>query len=291
MNSRRAFAAAAAFFGFALASVAAELPDLSSVATDLVTPETIESAPAPGLRVRQTLPGRANSAAYHTLYLPANWSPARKFPVLCEYAGNGSYSNAFGDVSTGVPERCNLGYGISGGTNFIWVCLPFVAVTNGQASIATRWWGDVEATIRYATNVVRLVCERFGGDTNALILCGFSRGAIAGNFIGLHDDRIAPLWRAFILHSHYDGVRTWPYEGSDRAAALKRLQRLDGRPQFISHEVAIAATGDYLRGTGVTGNFTLVPIPFRNHSDAWVLRDLAERRQVRAWLDTVLSNQ
>jgi len=274
-----------------VATSAAELPDLASVAPDLVAPAMIEHTPAPGLRARQTLPGWENSAVYHTLYLPANWQPGGKFPVIFEYPGNGGYSNAFGDVSTGVPEQCNLGYGISGGSNFIWVCLPFVAVNNGGPHVATRWWGDVDATIRYATNAVRFVCERFGGDTNALILSGFSRGAIAGNFIGLHDERIAPLWRAFILHSHYDGVRAWPYEGSDRAAALKRLQRLGGRPQFISQEGSVEATETYLRGTGVSGKFTFTAIPFRNHSDAWVLRDLPERRQVRAWLDTVLSNQ
>jgi hypothetical protein len=285
----RARAAITAFLGIAFPAFAAELPDLGSVAPDLVTPAMVEATPAPARRVRQTLPGWENSAVYHSLYLPTNWQPGRKFPVIFEYSGNGSYSNRFGDVSIGVPERCNLGYGLSGGTNFLWVCLPFVAVTNGHASIATRWWGDVEATIRYATNAVRFVCDRFGGDTNALILAGFSRGAIAGNFIGLHDDRIAPLWRAFVLHSHYDGVRTWPYADSDRAAALKRLQRLSDRPQFISHEISVAPTEDYLRATGVAGNFTFVTMPFRNHSDAWVLRDLPERRKLRAWLDAVLA--
>jgi hypothetical protein len=39
----------------------------------------------------------------------------------------------------------------------------------------------------------------------------------------------------------------------------------------------------------VAGNFTFVPVPFRNHSDAWVLRDVPERRRLRAWLDAALA--
>ena len=43
----------------------------------------------------------------------------------------------------------------------------------------------------------------------AVILCGFSRGAIGVNYIGLHDDQIAALWAGFITHDHYDGVLEW----------------------------------------------------------------------------------
>jgi hypothetical protein len=267
---------------------AAELPDLSTVPKDLRVPPMVDGAPAPGVRVKQTTPGWERTGVYHALYLPVDWRPDRKFPVLFEYAGNGGYSNRFGDVSLGVPEGSNLGYGISGGSNFIWVCLPFVAVTNGQKQIAAKWWGNVDETIRYCTNTVRFVCEKLGGDTDALVLCGFSRGAIACNFIGLHDDRIASLWRAFIAHSHYDGVRTnWGYAGADGAAALERLKRLRGRPQFITHETSTAEVEGYLRSTGIEAPFTILPIPFRNHSDEWTLRDLPERRKLRAWLDAV----
>jgi hypothetical protein len=45
--------------------------------------------------------------------------------VIVEYAGNGNYSNASGDVSRGVPEGSNLGYGISGGKGFVSVCAPY----------------------------------------------------------------------------------------------------------------------------------------------------------------------
>jgi predicted esterase len=104
------------------------------------------------------------------------------------------------------------------------------------------WWGDVEATVWYAQKTVGRVCEEYGGDAGAVILAGFSRGAIACNYIGLHDDEIGRLWRAFIPYSHYDGVIAWQYPGSDRASALVRLRRLKGRPVFVCHEESIEAT-------------------------------------------------
>jgi acetyl esterase/lipase len=270
------------------AAGAAELPDLRSIAPDLATPVMTDTAPAAGRRVRETVAGYDARAVYHALYLPTDWQPGKQFPVIFEYAGNGGFSNRFGDVCTGRPEGCNLGYGVGGGSNFIWVCLPYIAVTNGQMQLALQWWGDVDETLRYAKLAVRHIAERYGGDTNALFLAGFSRGAIAGNFLGLHDDTIARLWRGFICHSHYDGVRAWPYAGSDRAAAQERLRRLGNRPQWISHEGSVEATRAYLAATGVSGAFTLVPLPYRNHTDEWVLRPLPERERLRAWLWRVL---
>jgi len=44
--------------------------------------------------------------------------------VIVEYAGNGNYANKYGDVSSGEVEGSKLGYGISGGTGFIWICMP-----------------------------------------------------------------------------------------------------------------------------------------------------------------------
>ncbi|MEW6302027.1 MAG: hypothetical protein AB1705_01055 [Verrucomicrobiota bacterium] len=267
----------------------APLPDLSTVRPDLHTPPMTEGLPAPGQRVRAVTTGWESTGVHHALYLPRDWRPGKRFPVLVEYAGNGGYTNAFGDISLGTVEGSNLGYGISGGRGFIWICMPFVASTNGVKINATKWWGDVDETIRYCRATVNEVCTRYGGDTNRVVLCGFSRGAIAGNFIGLHNDDIASLWCAFILHSHYDGVNTrWPYAGADRASALARLQRLRARPQFITHEGSTAAAESYLRETGVPSDFTFQPIPFRNHSDQWVLRDLPERRRLRIWLKRAL---
>ena len=124
-----------------------------------------------------------------------------------------------------------------------------------------------------------------------MILAGFSRGAIACNYIGLANNDIARLWRGFIVHSHYDGVRRWGYDADDRASALTRLQRLGQRPQFISHEKSVAATERYLRDTGIAGEFTFVSLPFVEHTDTWVLRDLPERRQLRQWLKKAVAGR
>lgn len=271
----------------------AQLPDISSVAPDLEMPPLTSGKPAPGKRVKVRLPGHEQSSAYHVVYLPRGWSPERRFPVLVEYAGNGPYRNRFGDISTGRVEGSQLGYGISGGEGFIWLCLPYL--DNSGKTNVTRWWGSAQSynpqpTIDYCVEAVGSVCREFNGNTNELILCGFSRGAIACNYIGLHDDRIARLWRAFIPYSHYDGVRTgWPYPGADRASALARLRRLRGRPQFICGEGGnAAATEDYLRTTGIEGRFTIRGTGFRNHNDAWVLRPSPTRTALREWLEELL---
>jgi hypothetical protein len=167
--------------------------------------------------------------------------------------------------------------------------LPFVHPQ--QQTHQLQWWGDADATVAYCQETVDRICRDFGGDRCALILAGFSRGAIACNYIGLHDDAIAGLWLAFVAHSHYDGVRKWPYVDSDRPSALQRLERLRGRPQFISHETSVAETRDYLQQSGVMGDFTFVSLPFPNHTDSWVLRDLPERQQLRQWVDDILSRR
>lgn len=273
----------------ALMSVAARgggAPDISTVPRDLVTPAMTTGAPAPGRRVRVTPPEYEGTEVHHALYLPTDWRAGRTYPVIVEYAGNGPYRNRFGDVCTGKVEDCNLGYGLSGGRGVIWVCLPCVAKDGKRNQL--KWWGDVEATVRYCRTVVPRVCEEYGGDPSKVVLAGFSRGSVACNFIGLHDDETARLWRGFVCHSHYDGVRKWGYAGGDRRAATERLARLWGRPQFISHEVSVEKTRGYLDGTGVDGDFTFRAIPYRNHTDSWVLRDIPERAAARKWLAEVL---
>ena len=257
-------------------------PDLRSVEADLEVPTMVVSEPAAGERVRSTSDSYAGTEVHHVLYLPTDWEPGGTYPVIVEFAGNGGYANELGDSCTGRPEGASLGYGIGGGEEYIWLCLPFVSADGQENEL--RWWGDVERTVAYAKRVVPEVCAAYGGDPDAVVLAGFSRGAIACNFIGLHDDEIAALWAGFVCHSHYDGVRSWAYEGSDRVAARERLARLGDRPQWISHEGSVAEVSTYLESTGVDGEFTLRALPFRNHTDEWVLRDLPLRTELRAWM-------
>ena len=206
-----------------------------------------------------------------------------KYPVIVEYAGNKW------KTSLGTVEGSNLGYGISGGKRVIWVCMPFVDAKNRKN--ATTWWGDVDATVEYCKKTVVRICEEYGGDASAVFIAGFSRGSIACNFIGLHDEEIASLWRGFICHSHYDGVIEWEYAGSDRKAAAERLKRLGNRPQFISHEDDVSATKNYLRDIHPGGDFTFLAMSFKTHTDAWVLEDIPERKAVRQWFSSVLAGE
>ena len=89
-------------------SAGAELPDLRTVPADLETPPLLSVEPAPGIRVRQTTTGYSAHKLYHALYLPTNWQPHRRFPVIVEYAGNGNCTNRFGDASSGTVEGSNM---------------------------------------------------------------------------------------------------------------------------------------------------------------------------------------
>ena len=260
-----------------------ERAELGQLSMDLNVP-VIEVGPAnPGKRVKQTLPVYSETEVYHLLYLPTNWEAGKKYPVIVEYPGNGPWSNDIGDVSTGKVDGCNLGYGIGGGRDYIWISMPFISENGLQNQ--DWWWGDIEATKQYCMKTVELVCEKYGGDEQSVILAGFSRGAIAANYIGLHDDEIANIWQAFIANSHYDGLRKWDYPESDPESALKRLQRLKGRPQFICQEgKGTAETKAYLSNMGIEGDFTFMDISFRNHTNTWILYNIPERKVIREWL-------
>ena len=89
---------------------------------DLVTPVMTNKAPAAGKRVRQVAPEYKGTDVYHALYLPVDWKPDGKYPVIVEYTGNRfPPGNGSGEV-----KDANLGYGMSGGRGFIWVVMPYV---------------------------------------------------------------------------------------------------------------------------------------------------------------------
>jgi hypothetical protein len=268
-----------------------EFPDLGAIAADISVPRATESAAAAGRRTFVRLETHQPEIGY-VVFLPANWEPSRPWPVFVELPGNGGYEDANGDRCSGLPEDCVMGYGLTEGRDWIWVCLPFL---NGDGSaIARRWWGDAPAhdpaaTLRFWRAALADVHRRFAGAPEAVVLAGFSRGSIACNALGLHDDDTAALWAAFLACSHYDGVRPWGISGTDREAAERRLRRLGDRPQFICGEgEQTEATRAYLASTSVSQEqLTIVSTGFRNHSDQWTLRPCEVRSKARDWLTSL----
>lgn len=245
----------------------------AETAVDLIVPEVIDGIPAPGKRVLQSLPNYRDTLVRHALYLPTDWEPDKKYPLIVEYAGNGR------TVASGKP--C-LGYGISGGRHFIWLCLPFVSEDHQRDS--ETWWGDTESTVAYCKESVSVTCDQWGADSRSVFLVGFSRGAIACNVIGLHDDSIAKLWRGMICHSHYDDGR---WKGTDVTGARERIRRLGSIPQWISNEIPVVEKekiSSYVKSVFPSGDFTFVELPFSEHTESWVLRESQERRLVRDWI-------
>lgn len=279
-----------------------------AAAQDLVVPVQSEGPPAAGKRVAVTPPEYTATTVHHSLYLPSDWSPesvatGKTWPVIVEYAGN--HFPAAG--STGKVENTALGYGISAG-RFIWVTLPFVDSKN--KTNARTWWGDIDATINYATTNVPHLCRQFGGDPKTVFLCGFSRGAIATNFIGLHNDKIAALWCAFITHDHYDGILEWRGTtwgsplGTYRDSATRRLARLKGRPALVCQLTSTTPIVEYLRPRLPLGSFTFLDIDigsilgtFPNptaphpHTDRWLLKPSTSRQQLWDWVDRIVAGK
>lgn len=261
---------------------------------DLETPAMTDAPPGPGLRVRQVAPEYKDTEVYHALYLPVDWKPGGNYPVIVECTGNKFPVGG----STGEVKDANLGYGISGGKGFIWVSMPYVE--KGRQKNALTWWGDRQATIDYCKTNLPRICKDFGGDTNNIILCGFSRGAIATSYIGLADDEIASFWKAIFTHDHFDGAREWNYPESDRASALKRLARLKGRPVLVCGMGS--GERDYLRDHLELADFTFLHVPTKSlfnipegkvihaHTDLWMHKDSEYREKTRAWLRRVVDS-
>ena len=121
--------------------------NIESTPQDLFTPSATSATPAPGRRVRQSNREYAGTSVHHALYLPSDWRKDKTHPVIIEYAGNKW------KTSPGTVEGSNLGYGISGGTGVIWVCMPFVGhpETSKLRNMVGRRRGDR-----------RLLCEGRG---------------------------------------------------------------------------------------------------------------------------------
>jgi len=232
-------------------------------------PPVEEGAPAAGRRVFYAV-GDAQTAA--VLWLPRDWKPGASYPVIVEYPGNIFFTADC--YSTGRPEQCVIGYGMTRCMGAIWISLPFV---DAAGNVAEHGWGDPDATADFCVRAVEDVCERFGGDRTRLVLTGFSRGAIACGYIGLRNDTIAGLWRGMHCCQHYDGDG---WNGSTPEGALERARRFRGAAVFHTDN-AVEKVQPFIDALGAPA--TIVSSGLGAHSCAMFLDDRESTRRLREW--------
>ncbi|MGC6467757.1 MAG: hypothetical protein ACON38_10720 [Akkermansiaceae bacterium] len=264
----------------------------------LTLPPLSSGDPTPGKRVSITPDEYAGTKVHHMLYLPPHWesdwkTTGKRYPLIVEYSGNRAPRLG----STGRVEDSGLGYGLTAG-EAVWLNLPFVSPDG--TSNQPNWWGNEKATVDYAKTIVPKIVAEYGINPDQVILCGFSRGAIAVNYIGLHDDEIAKLWSAFVTHDHYDGIRQWqspwgaPLENYRKEAALRRA-RLNGRPVLICQN---GNTRDIQAIVGNASHITYLdidtklifgkfpnPTAIHPHTDRWLLKPSLQRNQAWDWME------
>ena len=250
-----------------------DVPPWQPIEGRLELPPVEEGLPAPGRRVRRRLAGDEGTGIHHLLYLPVDWRPDGRYPVIVEYPGNIHFVP--GCYSTGLPDQCGIGYGMSRGAGAIWLSMPFVDRTRG--AIAEDGWGDPDDTAAYCIDVVDDVGARFGGDHDRLVLTGFSRGGIACGYIGLRNDRIAALWQGFHVCQHFDGDG---WRGADMAGAVDRARRFRGRSVFHTDnpEERVRPVTESL---GVPSIF--VTSGLGGHATAMFLDDRPSTQRLRRW--------
>jgi hypothetical protein len=149
-----------------------------------------------------------------------------------------------------------------------------------------------------------------------VVLCGFSRGAIAVSFIGLADDEIAGLWCGLVTHDHFDGEREW--SGTDwgspldryRTAARERLARLGALPLLVCQAGGTAGIRRWLDSTGLPLQgvsyldvrigeiFPVLPREIApgfeatsRHTDRWTLVDSPDTATARAWVARAVADE
>ncbi|WP_143314015.1 hypothetical protein [Colwellia sp. UCD-KL20] len=276
---------------------------------ELTLPELSVGKPSAGKKVAITAPEYKGTHVYHTLYLPKDWSTeqveqGKTWPIIFEYTGN-KYPKS---GSTGEVKDASFGYGLSAG-QYIWVSLPYIS--KNQTENQLTWWGDKEATVDYAKLNVPRIVKAFGGDPRTVILCGFSRGAIAVNHLGLHDEQVAKLWTAFIVHDHFDGEQEW--KGKSWGSPLRqyieesatRLKRVNGRPYLVTSVDAHSKRTKTFVETHLShsDNFTYIPVNTKeifgkfphpiakgSHTDLWPLLASPYRIKTWQWLNQIAAH-
>jgi hypothetical protein len=245
----------------------------------LDVPAVEDEAPSPGKRVRYRLPQDAESGIYSILYLPEDWRPGKTFPLIVEYPGNLFYGAAC--YSSGLPDQCVIGYGMSKGKGAICLGVPFIS--RAANTIAETGWGNADDTADYVMQTVDEVCAKFGGERENVVLTGFSRGAIACGYIGLRNERIAALWKGFHACQHYDGLR-WnrAHEGvTERAARFrgKAVFQTDNSQEKYQPVMDVMKTTVTWAQSGLNA-----------HATAMFLDDRPSTRQLRDWFWQLVGN-
>lgn len=180
----------------------------------------------------------------------------------------------------------------------------------------TKWWGNEQETLDFAIENIRDICEKYNGNPSEVFICGFSRGAIGVNYLGLHNDEIADVWLGFFTHDHYDGVRHWKgsYWGSPfdkyQKNAINRFKRIKNRNVLISQNVAEGKstheTKEYIEKykldtlANITYNLfsthsIIKDIPSEEipheHTDKWLLYDSKYQKSVIKWFKKTIKKK
>jgi len=240
-------------------------------------PPLTDGAPAPGAFVKVVAPEYEGTGVYHAVYLPPGWTPGRRYPVIVE-----SPCNKYGQF-LGKVDDTRLGYHWSGCRDYVWIVVPYI---QNQANL-DYGWGELATTLEYwKVNVPRTMAA-VGGDPGAVIVSGFSRGAIGTGWMGLQDDEIADAWLGFYMHSHADAPGGLTPDGG--AGAMVRMGRTRGRASLLSW----GAAGDggmvnSTKGADLLTSFgypvQTYAVPGVGHTEAWIVDDAASREVVQAWL-------
>lgn len=247
----------------------------------LELPPIEDAAPTAGRRVRYRLAGDEESRIHSLLYLPQDWTAGGSFPLIVEYPGNIFFTP--GCYSTGLPDQCVIGYGMTKGKGALWLSLPFVDRAAGD--IAENSWGNPDDTAEYAIRAVDEICTQFGGDRRNVVLTGFSRGALACGYIGLRSDRIAALWKGIHACQHYDGDG---WHGATMDGALERARRFRGRSVFQTDN-----SEKFFRPVmeAMSAEFTFVKSGLGSHATAMFLDDRPSTQQLQKWFSDLVSER
>lgn len=245
-------------------------------------PPLTDGALAPGAFVRVVAPEYAGTGVYHGVYLPPDWTPDRRYPVIVE-----SPCNQYG-AFTGKVEDTRLAYHVAGCRNYVWIVLPYI---KAQANL-DYGWGELDANLAYWQLNLRRTLAEVGGDPGAVIVSGFSRGAIGTSYIGLQNDAIADAWLGFFMHSHADVVSNLTPDGG--AGSTARMARVAGRASLLSWGAAgDGGMSNSLKGVELLGSFgypvETLAVPGVGHTDAWSIDDEASRALAQTWLFTTIA--